>query len=79
MKLGYERIVNDIHPFYLQAAEKSMNKAASNVITKTVQANDNTVSSGPTDIIASFDGSSQRHGYASLNGIVSCIERVTKK
>jgi len=48
-------------------------------ITKTVQANDNTVSSGPTDIIASFDGSSQRHGYASLNGIVSCIERVTKK
>jgi len=27
MKLGYERIVNDIHPFYLQAAEKSMRKA----------------------------------------------------
>jgi len=33
----------------------------------------------PCDIVASFDGSWQRRGYASLNGIVSCIERTNEK
>jgi len=54
-------------------------KAASNVITKTVQRSDGTVSSGPTDIIASFDGSWQRRGYASLtSNIVGTKDKPTR-
>jgi len=33
----------------------------------------------PTNIVASLDGSWQRRGYASLNGVVTCIERVNEK
>lgn len=59
----------------MEAAEDSMSKAASAV--EHLQNDDD--HDGPTDIVASFDGSWQRRGYASLNGIVSCIERTNDK
>ena len=71
-KMSYEKIVDSIAPHYAQAAEESMHKAASN-LTK------DKTDDEPLDITASFDGSWQRRGYASLNGIVSCIERVNNK
>jgi len=63
-KFAFEKIVDYIHPFYAQAAEESMQKAASKITTDSDTSN-------PTDITASFDGS--------LNGLVSCIERVNDK
>ena len=71
-QFSYERIMNMIHPYYAQAAEESMNKAASNVTKSSPD-------DKPTDIVASFDGFWQRRGFASLNGIVSCIERENNK
>jgi len=67
--LTYTETVNKLHPLYLQAAEKSMSDAAAAVIE-----NDDT-----TNIVASLDGSWQRRGYASLNGVVTCIERGNDK
>lgn len=68
---AYDCILNKLHPLYVQAGEESMAKAAANIST---DHNDNN-NQGPKDIVASFDGSWQRRGYASLNGIVLCIER----
>eukprot|EP00111_Clytia_hemisphaerica_P024621 TCONS_00072582-protein len=72
---AYDCILNKLHPLYVQAGEESMAKAAANIST---DHNDNN-NQGPKDIVASFDGSWQRRGYASLNGIVSCIERTNDK
>jgi len=67
-QFAYEKIVNLVHPIYQQAAEDSMARAASSI-------SNNGSDDQPSDIVASFDGSWQRRGYASLNGFVSCIER----
>ena len=61
----YAELLGILHPLYVTAAEESMNKAASAV------RNNESV----TDIDASFDGIWQRRGFASLNGVVTCIER----
>ena len=66
--------MSEIHPYYAKAAEESMNKAVAKLTTKNSSSDER-----PTDIVAPFDGSWQRRGYASLNGIVSCIERENNK
>lgn len=68
--VGYARINNLLHKAYTEAAQDSMENAA-----KVVRNNTDMI----TDIVASFDGTWQRRGYASLNGIVTCIERVNDK
>ena len=52
-----------------------MAKAAANISTD----DNNNDNQGPKNIVASFDGSWERRGYASLNGIVSCIARTNDK
>ena len=66
---AYSEIINKIHPLYIQAAEKSMSDASA-----AVRINDDI-----TNIVASLDGSWQRRGYASLNGVVTCLERENDK
>ena len=63
--LTYTELLGILHPLYVTAAEEIMNKAASAV------RNNESV----TDIDDSFDGTWQRRGFASLNGVVTCIER----
>ena len=52
----YAELLGILHPLYATAAEESMNKTASAV------RNNESV----TDIDASFDGTWQRRGFASL-------------
>ena len=61
----YSVLLGILHHLYVTAAEESMNKAASAV------RNNESI----TDIDASFDGTWQRRCLASLNGVVTCIER----
>ena len=68
-RLSYSEIVNSLHPIYVEAAEESMSTAAAAI------RKDDTV----TDIVASFDGTWHKRGYVSLNGVVTCIERVNDK
>ena len=62
--ITYAELSGIRHPLYVTGAEESMNKAASEV-----RNNENV-----TDIDASFDGTWQRREFASLNGVVTCIE-----
>ena len=66
--MSYTEIKNEIHPYYVKAADESMQQAAETVHKGVL-----------TDIDASFDGTWQRRGFASLNGVVTCIERVNDK
>ena len=68
--VAYTEIINTINPVYVVTAEESMNNAAA-----VIRNNADNVK----DIDASFDGSWQRRGFASLNGVVTCIERVNDK
>ena len=61
--------LNSLHLIYVEAAEESMSTAAAAI------RKDDTV----TDIVASFDGTWHKRGYVSLNGVVTCIERVNDK
>ena len=72
--LSYAEQIHELHPLYKEAAENSMFSAAAAIKEKTGISDDS-----PTDIVASFDGSWQRRGYSSLNGVVTCIERVNDK
>ena len=68
--VAHTEIINTINPVYVVTAEESMNNAAAVIRNNT----DNV-----TDIDASFNGSWQRRGFASLNGVVTSIERVNDK
>ena len=81
---NYDEMVKDMSIGYIEAMNDSIEAAASNVKneSKTNEV-DETVSNvdenGLVDCDVSLDGAWQRRGYASLNGFVSAIERVTDK
>ena len=60
---SYNSIVSQVHGAFVDVASKSMKQAAEEVKMK----------EGTADIEASFDGSWQKPGHSSLNGIVSAI------
>ena len=66
---NYSKLIDSLHTEYMNEAEESMKNAAEEVIAKEES----------TDIAASFDGSWQKPGHASLNGIVSAISVSTGK
>ena len=68
-KSNYQKIINSLHENYMKVAESSMKHAAEELKLKEKS----------TDISASFDGSWQKPGYSSLNGIVSAISISTGK
>ena len=67
-------------PIYLQVAQNDMEEAAADL---RVISNDDSVDINEEDevcdIAASFDGTWQRHGYSSLNGVVTTISIDTGK
>ena len=71
----YSEIIQQVQTAYVSTAKDSMNNAASEARLKINPAEPHSV----VDIDASFDGSWQRRGYASLNGVVTGIERVNDK
>lgn len=68
-KKNYQNIISTLHTGYMEVAEESMKTAA-----EEVKKEDDT-----NDIAASFDGSWQKPGHSSLNGIVSAISISTGK
>ena len=73
----YDATVGEIQQPYLDTMNDSMLNAAKNVISKSDDVDNE--EQGTSDCDVSLDGSWQRRGYASLNGFVSAIERVTDK
>ena len=75
-KTTYNDINVKLHPYYVKTAEESMKAAAEEVrmyINPDVSKND------VVDCDISCDGSWQKRGHSSLNGIVSVISRDVKK
>ena len=66
---NYQKIISSLHDSCVAEAEKSMKNAAEEVKEK----------EDSNDIAASFDGSWQKPGFASLNGIVSAVSVTTGK
>ncbi|XP_065066739.1 uncharacterized protein LOC135692514 [Rhopilema esculentum] len=66
---NYNKLIDSLHTVYMNEAEQSMKNAAEQVKAKEQS----------TDITASFDGSWQKPGHASLNGVVSAISVLTGK
>jgi len=66
---NYGKVIDSLHDVYLEIAKQSMRNAAEEIKLK----------EKTTDIAASFDGSWQKPGHSSLNGIVSAISVPTGK
>jgi len=66
---NYSNLINNIHSAYLEEAEASMKLAADEEISQ----------SESNDITASFDGTWQKPGHASLNGVVSAVSSLSGK
>ena len=66
---NYSKLIDSLHTEYMNEAEESMKSAAEEVKAKEQS----------TDIAASFDGSWQKPGHTSLNGIVSAMSVSTGK
>ena len=65
---SFRLIYGKLHTAYTKSAEESMIKAAEEVVLLNEDADDDA-----KDVRASFDGSWQRRGYSSLNGVIACI------
>ena len=63
---SYRKSYTRLYQAYLKVVQDSLSDAASQV----VGARDDT---GITNVMASFDGTWQRRGYSSLNGVITCI------
>ena len=68
-KNNYLNVINSLHEGYVKEAANSMKRAAEEVKETEMS----------KDVAVSFDGSWQKPGYASLNGIVSAISVTTGK
>ena len=68
-KNNYMKVIDSLHDAYINVADESMKTAAAEL--KEIEQSN--------DIAASFDGSWQKPGYSSLNGIVSAISVTTGK
>ena len=66
---NYSNLINNIHSAYLEEAEASMKLAA----------DEEKSQSESSDITASFDGTWQKPGHASLNGVVSAVSNLSGK
>ena len=66
---SYSNLIDNIHSAYLEEAEASMKEAVEEVKSQT----------GATDFTASFDGTWQKPGFSSLNGVVSAISNFSGK
>ena len=89
----YDDTIKDILPHYVAAMNDSMLNAADNVKLQATNAEDNIINEPPPQVDdifdcviidniindVSLDGSWRRRGYASLNGFISAIERVSDK
>ena len=66
---NYTNLINNIHSTYLEEADASMKLAA----------DEEKSQSESSDITASFDGTWQKPGHASLNGVVSAVSNLSGK
>ena len=66
---NYTNFINNIHSAYLEEADASMKLAA----------DEEKSQSESNDITASFDGTWQKPGHASLNGVVSAVSNLSGK
>ena len=73
---GYQLINNKLHTFYNNAASESMSNAA--LETKSLLAT-NTFDNSITNCQVSVDGTWQKRGYSSMNGVVTLISRENGK
>ncbi|MCP4483313.1 MAG: hypothetical protein GY823_01950 [Flavobacteriaceae bacterium] len=60
---NYDKLIDSVHAAYMKEAEKSMKNAVEEVKEKT----------DSCDFVTSFDGTWQKPGHASLNGVVTAI------
>ena len=69
----YRKTCGDLHTAYIEAAQESMLSAGleAKPLNTEVPYYENNINI--KDIRASFDGTWQRRGFSSLNGVVSCI------
>lgn len=74
-KPAYNKVVKRIQPCYSDVAVSSMKKAAEDTKSLLNQSNEE----GPVNCSVSIDGSWQRRGHASLNGIVTAIAKESGK
>ena len=74
--MSYSNINSILHEAYKQGADASMKKAAKE-IKKAV--NPSSCDNDVIDCQIGIDGSWQKRGHASLNGIVAAVSRLTKK
>ena len=68
-KTAYQRTINVLHNAYMHVAAESMKQASDDVKVK----------EDSSDIAVSFDGTWQKPGHASLNGLVTAIALSTGK
>ena len=69
-KFAYENTLNTVlHDSYLTTAQESMTKGAEEAIPENMHVPSDNVK----PVTVSFDGTWQRRGYASLNGVVTAI------
>ena len=66
---NYRKLITSIHQAYIDEADQSMKVAAAEVKEQT----------GSDELTASFDGTWQKPGHASLNGVVSVISHDSGK
>ena len=69
---AYDNIQKDMHIAYLEASQESMNNAATEVRKKKL-GNNGIVENEVVDTRVSVDGTWQKRGYSSLNGVVTII------
>ena len=67
---AYQNIVRKLHPAYTEASNKSMQLAALSSLCNEGTSPD---ADGVKEVTVSVDGSWQRRGYASLNGVITVI------
>lgn len=64
-KSAFDSIISKVHVSYVKTAQESMLEAAQKIVSKQ--------SEPIANVTASFDGTWQKRGYASLNGVVTGI------
>ena len=75
---AYDNIKHDVHDAYHAAVQERMREAANEIIMKNTNNNIQTMD-GIYNCMVSFDGTWQKRGYSSRNGIVTAISVVTGK
>ena len=69
---NYDKIVNRLNVAAKEVANETMRDASEDLLSKSKDPNDDTV----IDTAVSSDGSWQKKGYSSLNGVVTVIGKI---